>query len=163
MIEFMTQIDIARPPEEVFGFVVDFENTPKWNYFVVDVENRSAGRLAIGTLFHQVRKTDEQDYEITALEPGRSVEIRTMNRSSPSFRIRYTVEPVGSGTRLSDHWWLETGHNTLLERLGGGRIRSSVTENLGKLKELLETGATELQDGRTSRLDAYPSPRPGTK
>jgi hypothetical protein len=152
MIEFTTHVDIGRSPEEVFNFVVDFENTPKWNYFVTEVERRSAGPIGVGTVFHQVRKTDEQDYEVTALDPGRWVEVTTTPGSSPAFRMGYRFEATDSGTRLTDLWRLETGHNPLVERLGARRIRAAVTENLGKLKELLETGSTQLQDGRRASL-----------
>ena len=152
MIEFTTHVDIGRSPEEVFNFVVDFENTPKWNYFVTDVERRSAGPIGLGTVFHQVRKTDEQDYEVTALDSGRWIQITTTPGSSPAFRMGYRFEATDSGTRLTDHWQLKTGHHPLVERLGARRIQAAVTENLGNLKELLETGSTQLQDGRKASL-----------
>lgn len=152
MIDFTTQIDIDRPPGEVFEFVANFENTPKWNYFVIDVQKRTTSPTGIGTVFHQIRKTDEQDYQVTALDPGRSIEVKTTPGSRPSFTIRYQFDAMDAGTRLSDHWQLQSGHNALLERLGTHRIRAAVTENLEKLKELLETGTTQLQDGRISNL-----------
>lgn len=151
MIEFTTHIDIERPAREVFDFVANFENTPKWNYFVIDVNKRSTGPIGVGTVFHQTRKTDQQAYQITALDPGRSIEIKTTPGSTPSFTMRYDFEATDAGTRLSDNWQLESGHHALLERLGARRIRAAVSENLGKLKELLETGTTRLQDGRISK------------
>lgn len=152
MIEFTTFVDIDRPPDEVFAVVSRFENTPAWNYFVIDVTQRSAGPPGVGTVFHQVRKTDQQDFKIVALDPGRSVEIMTTPGSSPSFKIRYDFEAIDSGTRVRNAWQLGTGHHPLLERLGSHRIRTAVTENLHKLKQLLENGTTQLQDGRTSTL-----------
>lgn len=152
MIQFTTHVDIDRPPPEVFDFVVDFENTPKWNYFVIDVKKQSADPIGVGTVFHQVRKTDQQDYQVTGLDTGRLIEVKTTPGSLPSFTIRYQFDPMHAGTRLTDHWQLDSGHNALLERLGARRIRAAVTENLGKLKELLETGTTQLQDGRISKV-----------
>lgn len=34
MLEFENAIHIERPVEEVFEFLADFENLPKWNYVV---------------------------------------------------------------------------------------------------------------------------------
>jgi carbon monoxide dehydrogenase subunit G len=152
MIKFTTHVDIHRPPDEVFAFVLDFENAPKWNYFVTNVKKQSSGPIGIGTVFHQTRKTDQQDYQITDLKPGRSVDVTTTPGSSPPFTRRFELEPTPFGTRLRDHWQLQTGHHPLLERLGTRQIRAAVTENLGKLKELLETGTTQLQDDRTTTL-----------
>lgn len=152
MIEFTTQVDIELPPSEVFEFVADFEHTPKWNYFVIAVERQSVGPIVTGTTYHQIRKTDEQDYRIIELVPERSVAIETEPGSSPSFTIRYEFEAVASGTRVHDHWQLDTGRNALVERIGTRQVRAAVEENLRKLKELLETGSTRLQDGRVSTL-----------
>lgn len=152
MIEFTTHVDIHRRSDQVFAVVMDFENAPKWNHFVTDVTKQSSGPIGIGTVFHQTRKTDQQDYQITEVDPGCSVEVTTTPGSSPAFTRRFELEPTSFGTRLHDHWQLQTGHHPRLERLATRQIRAAVTENLGKLRELLETGTTQLQDGRTARL-----------
>jgi hypothetical protein len=64
--------------------------------------------------------------------------------------MRFEFEPTPDGTRITDQWQLQSGHNPLVELLGERRIRAAVAENLGKLKQLLETGTTTLQDGRAS-------------
>ena len=43
MIEFETMIRINRPIAEVFAFLSDFENIPKWNYYVLEVRKLSRG------------------------------------------------------------------------------------------------------------------------
>jgi uncharacterized membrane protein len=153
MIEFTNQITIDRPIDEVFGFVADFENVPKWNYYVLDVRKTSDGPVGVGTTFHQVRKTDEQDFRIVVYRPDRQVTIETLPSSKPEFEMSFRFEPKGAGTQITDHWRLDTGRNPLLERLGARRIKSAVLENLGKLKELLEAGRVRLQDGRRVVLE----------
>ena len=149
MIEFTNTVEIRRPPEEVFEFIADFENMPKWNYFVTGVTKRSSGPIGVGTVFDQTRKTDRQSYAITDLIPGQRVEVTTTPGSSPAFMMRFDFESAADGTRITDRWDLQSGHNPLVELLGERRIKVAVAENLGKLKQLLETGATTLQDGRT--------------
>src|SRR6266508_3069795 len=109
MLEFENTIRINRPLAEVFAFLVDLENLPKWNYYVLEVRKRSSGPIRIGTTYHQVRKTDEQDLRITELEPNHTVAVQTVPPSSPALAMRFTLSEEGGTTRLSDVWQLDTG------------------------------------------------------
>ena len=148
MLEFKNTIRIDRPIEEVFAFLSDFENIPKWNYYVLEVRQLSESPIGIGTTYHQVRKTDEQDFHITEFEANRTVAVKTLPQSSPSFERRFTLYEEGNTTRIRDEWNLDTGRPVVLEKLAGGRVKSAVAENLAKLQELLEEGRVVLQDGR---------------
>jgi carbon monoxide dehydrogenase subunit G len=148
MIEFENTIRINRPIAEVFAFLSDLENISKWNYYVVEVTKLSKGPIGIGTIYHQVRKTDEQDIRITEFEHNHKILVKTLPPSSPSIEMRFTLSEEGNTTRIRDDWKLDSGLPAPLERLGTGRIKSAVAENLTKLKELLEMGQVILQDGR---------------
>ena len=152
MIRFENTVEIARPVEEVFRFVANFENVPRWNYYVVDVRQLSEGPPAEGSIYHQTRRDDEQEYKITAHEPNHMIAVKTTPGSEPGFKRVCTFEEIATGTRMKDIWELETGHNALIERLGAGRVKTAVADNLGKLKQLLESGEVRLQDGRMSKL-----------
>jgi hypothetical protein len=152
MIEFESTIHIDRPVSDVFSFVADQRNNPKWNYFVVGVEKTSDGPLSLGTTFHQTRRTDAQDLRIFALEPERLVGIETVPPSKPELRRWLEFRDEDGRTVVTDRWELDTGRAQLLERFGAGRVKSAVRANLGKLKELLESGVVTLQDGREVRL-----------
>ena len=148
MLEFENTIRIDRPVDEVFAYLSDFENIPKWNYYVLEVRQLSESPIGVGTTYHQVRKTDEQNFRITEFEPNHTVAVTTLPRSSPSFERRFTLYEEGNTTRIRDEWKLDTGRSAILERLAGGRVKSAVAENLAKLKGLLEEGRVILQDGR---------------
>lgn len=152
MVEFENTIRINRPITEVFAFLSDFENIPKWNYYVLEVRKLSRGPIGIGTIYHQVRKTDEQDLRITELDRNRRVTVATSPQSSPRLEMTFTLYDEGGTTRIRDEWKLDTGLPALLERLGSGRVKSAVADNLAKLKELLERGRVVLQDGRYATL-----------
>jgi uncharacterized membrane protein len=152
MIRFDNTVEINHPIEEVFGFIANFENIPRWNYYVLNVRQIVGGHPGIGTVYHQVRQGDEQDYQIVDFQPYHKVAIKTLPGSMPSFERVFTFEETDAGSRIMDVWELETGHNQLVERLGAGRIKAAVADNLGKLKQLLERGETRLQDGRISKL-----------
>ncbi len=148
MLKFENTIRIDRPVDEVFAFLSDFENIPKWNYYVLEVRQLSDSPIGVGTTYHQLRKTDEQDFRIIEFEPDHTVAVKTLPQSSPRLEMRFTLYEEGNTTRIRDEWKLDTGRPAILERLAGGRIKSAVAENLAKLKELLEEGRVVLQDGR---------------
>ena len=152
MLEFENTIRIDRPVEEVFAFLSDFENIPKWNYYVLEVRQLSEGSIGVGTTYHQVRKSDQQDLRIIEFEPGHTVAVKTLPQSTPDLEMRFTLYEEGITTRVRDEWKLNTGMPAIFERLAGGRIKSAVAENLAKLKELLEEGQVVLQDGRQVTL-----------
>jgi uncharacterized membrane protein len=152
VLEFENTIRIDRPVEEVFAFLSDFENIPKWNYYVLEVRQLSEGLIGVGTTYHQVRKSDQQDLRIIEFEPRHTVAVKTLPQSSPDLEMRFTLYEEGITTRVRDEWKLNTGRPAIFERLAGGRIKSAVAENLAKLKELLEEGQVVLQDGRQVTL-----------
>jgi carbon monoxide dehydrogenase subunit G len=152
VLEFENTIAIERPIDEVFAFLSDFENIPKWNYYVLEVRQLSESPIGIGTTYHQVRKSDQQDFRIIEFEANNTVAVKTPPQSSPSFERRFTLYEEGETTRIRDQWKLDTGRPALLERLARGRVKSAVSENLTKLKELLQERRVVLQDGREVTL-----------
>jgi uncharacterized membrane protein len=148
VLELENTIRVDRPVDEVFAFLSDFENIPKWNYYVLEVRQLSDNPISVGTTYHQVRKSDQQDFRIIEFEPNHSVAVKTLPHSSPSFERKFTLYEEGDTTRIRDEWKLDTGRPAVLEKLAGGRVKSAVAENLAKLKELLEEGWVVLQDGR---------------
>ena len=148
MINFENTVTIRRPVEEVFAFVGNFENLPKWNYYVMDVQQVSQGSVGEGAVYHQVRQTDQQDFRVTEYKPNRQIAVETTSNSQPRFQRRFVFEPTEQGTKIIDTWKLDAGANPLVQWLGSLRVKAAVAENLDKLRELLETGETQLQDGR---------------
>ena len=151
MLHFKNELEIYRSVSDVFSFISNFENMPKWNYFVLEVTKLSAGSIGLNTTFRQVRKTDTQEYKITEFEPNRRVTVETLPPYS-KLVMRFTLEQANNHTTLTDEWELDTGKPAFIERLAGGNVKSAVAENLQKLKQLLETGKVTLQDGRTTAV-----------
>jgi len=150
-MQFTNSVVIDRPVSEVFAFISNFQNMPKWNYFVVHVTSESARGPGVGTTYRQRRKTDEQHYTVTEFERDLRVAVRTLPPAR-DLEMRFTFEPYDRRTRLTDEWVLDTGLPRFLEGIGAARISSAVRDNLAKLKELLETGRVRLQDGRVETV-----------
>jgi uncharacterized membrane protein len=152
MFNFENTIVIDRPIETVFTFVADLPSLPKWNYYVLSVEPTSPESGTVGSMYHQVRREDEQDLRISKLEPNKALIVETIPPSKPELHREITFEAQGNSTRIIDKWRLDLGVPKLLEPLAAKQAKSGVRENLEKLKTLLESGRVTLQDGRSFSL-----------
>ncbi len=147
IITFKNSLLIDRPCEEVFTFITDFRNMPKWNYHVLTV-NKLSGRVSkTGTVYRQVRKTDTQDYEVVEYSPNRAVTVETLPPAR-MLKMRFTFVETNGSTKLTDEWTLGGASLGLFKGFAERKVKGAVAENLLKLKVLLETGYVRLQDGR---------------
>jgi uncharacterized protein YndB with AHSA1/START domain len=138
---FENTVMIGRPIEEVFGFLSDLENIPRWNDAIVETRKVSEGPVGVGTIYRQVRSVpsrSEERFEVTVYNPPRYLEIRGQLGPFPS-RLSYALDAVPEGTRITNAVELELrGPGRLLGRVAVPRVRDAVAANLQKLKELLE-------------------------
>ena len=141
MATFENTVMIRRPIEDVFAFLSDFENIPKWNYAIVETRKVSEGAVGVGTIYHQVRSVpsrSEESFEVTAYNPPRQLEIRGQLGPFPS-RLSYALDAIAEGTRVTNSVELELrGPGRLLGRVAVPRVQDAVAANLSKLKELLD-------------------------
>lgn len=146
-MRFENEIDLSVARDDVFAFVADQRNIPKWNYYVLDVRQERGDGPAVGARYVQRRKTDSHHTAITGMAPGESLTVETVE-GAPVFRRNIEFRQTRRGTRLVDRWELTSGYPGVLELFAVRRIRRAVASNLEKLKQLLEEGTVELQDGR---------------
>ncbi|MRS05666.1 hypothetical protein EG832_20985, partial [bacterium] len=133
MVKFENSIHIERSREELFSFLLALDNLSKWNYYILDVKKVTSGPPDIGSGYHLIRKTDEQDLRIEEMEDHRRLVVKTLPGSRIQLQMTFILEDEGSGTLLRDEWMLSAGLPTFLERLGSMRVRSAAAENLSKL------------------------------
>jgi len=78
---------INRPLEEVFAFLSNPENGPKWSSGSSDVTITSARPIGVGTTYRSVRtflgRRIESELEVTAYEPNRSYATKSTSGRSP--------------------------------------------------------------------------------
>ena len=152
MIKFENQVTINLPVDDVFPFVTNLENVPKWNYFVRSVSKTFVGSATVGAVYHQSRKNDSQNLKIVELISNKNFVVETIPPSKPNLHREMVFHADNGSTTIVDRWELSFGLFGPFESIAGKRVKSSVMENLGKLMELLETGKTTLQDGRSVSL-----------
>lgn len=141
-MEFSNTITIKRPVPEVFAFVENFENVPKWNYAIIETRKTSEGPVGVGSTYEQTRSLPNEStetFEVVEYITNEKLAIR--GDVGPLHGVlTYEFRPVGDGTELTNSATLEaSGLQRVVARLGESRVREAVGANLGKLKEILES------------------------
>ncbi len=152
MIVLRNSIIINAPLEKVFKFLADPENFPKWNYYLKTVRKVGDGNPVIGSTYHQVRKADEQYFTISGFKENEFLEVSSTKKSAITFKRRFSLSAKENDCCLNDHFELAPLVPNFIGKWVSKKPQKAVGENLMKLKELLETGATTLQDGRVISL-----------
>ena len=131
-------VEIERSPEDVYAFLADPSNLPRWQKEVIEVQPESETRFREVRTF--VGRRVDSALEITVAEPGREFSLRSV--SGPvRFSIRHLLEPAGVGrTRLRVLGEAESPGG--LFKLGGRLLRRAAErrfqEDFARLKALLE-------------------------
>ena len=144
MQTFQNTITIARPAGEVFAFLADLRNIPKWNYAIERTVPTSPGPPGTGSTYRQTRtipRRSEENLQITVFEPPSRLTIH--GQLGPFHAtIGYLLQPAAGVTHLTNDVELEPA-SALLRPIGPlvvPRIKEAVAGNLSTLKQLLETG-----------------------
>jgi carbon monoxide dehydrogenase subunit G len=105
---------VDRPIDQVFAFLADGTNDPKFSPRVLEIAKTTDGPVGVGTVFKSTVKDagmkTNREFEITEFEPP--TRIRWAERSKNQVTAPeggYDLAPEGSGTRVTIHNVLE-GH-----------------------------------------------------
>jgi len=137
--------EVARPAREVFAFFADASNNPRWQKGMVSCEWTSEPPVDVGSTYEQRARFMGRDivstFVVTRLEPGRLIEITTLESTFPIQVVR-TVEPISEGVcRVSAV--ITGGPDRGLLRLAAPLMRSraqkSVDADYDRLVQLLES------------------------
>jgi hypothetical protein len=141
MPEATNSIEIHRSTAEVFAFLANGENDPRWRSGVLDIRLKSG--QGKGAVYEQGVKGPfgrrvAADYEITGYEPDRRIAFRaTAGPVRPEGA--YELEPVDNGTRVTFSLRCSpTGFAKLMTPMIAKTMRSEVAQ-LDKLRATLET------------------------
>ena len=134
-------IVINKPVSEVFAFVADHENDPKWRPGVNDIKHASGE--GVGTVYRQGMKGPfgrriPADFEVTAYEQNSHMAFRTLGGPvQPEGVFRF--EETDGGTRVTFSLTADLhGAQKLMAPMVGRSMRSEVGA-LENLKQVLET------------------------
>jgi carbon monoxide dehydrogenase subunit G len=142
MAKFELKLVINRPIEEVFGFISNAENLPRWRASALEVTRTSSEPSGIGSVFKArfsfLGRPFDGDLEIIVHEPHGKYGTKMIGGPFP-LEARYSLEPAVNGTSIT--MVVEGtpgGFFKLAEPLVVSLAKRSYEADLNNLKEMLE-------------------------
>jgi uncharacterized protein YndB with AHSA1/START domain len=145
---FHIELRIARDPSDVFAYLADSTNTPKWYEAVDRAEPLDAGVVDVGKRYRFERHLPGgpavNTVEVAEFVPGRAVTLASVDGPTP-FRYRYTIGSDGeAGTLLRLDGEIRgdglRGPVAALAPLAPALFARGMRVNLERLKGILEGG-----------------------
>ena len=104
--EGMTVID--RPIEEVFAFVADGENDPKFSPRVLEIAKTTDGPPGVGTVYASTVKDagvkTKREFKLTEFDPPTRIRWTEISKNTITVpEGGYDLAPEGDGTRVTLH------------------------------------------------------------
>ena len=134
-------VEIARPPAEVFPWLLDPGKRLRWVSGLVASEPLGDGRFR-ETMEQAGRRVDVRS-SVVAVDEPRHLKVRTEGRGVTAV-IAHRLDPTGAGTHLTSTLELQLGG---LLRFAGGiagaQAQRSLDASLARLKQLLESSGPD--------------------
>lgn len=144
MFKYEKSVFINRPQQEVFDFVTDLSNDPKWQNRIESVERLSDGPIGVGSTWryvtHLLGRKNEVDIQMASYDPPRQSRVKAVSGSIP-FENTHTFQAQEGGTLLTFTGQAEIGgFFKMAEGLAGKQIEKQMESDAAVLKKLLEAG-----------------------
>jgi uncharacterized protein YndB with AHSA1/START domain len=138
-------ITIAAPPAEVFAFVADLANLPRWQSGIVSAQRTSPDPVGVGSTARVVRDLAGQsltvDLTITEFEPGRRLALAS---EASGVRVKATLEmePATDGTVARSGIEITAGSLFMapLEGMIANAAAGELATGLERLRDAVEAG-----------------------
>ena len=144
MIHIEVEVDIWRPPEEVFEYLQEVENNTRWLSGMRSSRWTSPPPVRVGSTYEQVSqflgREIHTSFEVTKHQPGHLVTIESREGSSFPITVTRMVRPnADGGTHVTeivdgDARGFYSVASPLLKRI----VERTIKRDYGKLKRLLE-------------------------
>ena len=144
MITLRNQLDIDRSIAEVFDFIVNVENAPKWQPAVIETTRITDGPIRVGTQFREVAKFMGRNTnticEVIELEPLKRFAFKGTSNGPVSYQSTYTFEANGNATRIAIVGNFRfKGVWRLLEPFIKGEVSKESAQELKEMKAAIES------------------------
>ncbi len=145
-MEITSSIDIDRPASEVFRYLADMENNPRWQNGQESCVWTSDPPLGLGSTYDQrarfLGKAIISSFEVVEFEADKTIRIKSTSGTMPIDVTRTVTERGSDGCSVSA---IVRGDPPLPMRLLGPLMKWMVSRNVSgdyvRLKALLEGGA----------------------
>lgn len=112
--QFDVVTEVDRPVEEVFAFLADGENDPKFSPRVLEMKKTTEGTTGVGTVYRSTVKDagvkTRREFRITGFEAPRSMRWTETSKNLVTGEGGYDLEPLGEGRTRVRLFNTLTGH-----------------------------------------------------
>ncbi len=140
-MEVRVGIDIDRPADDVFAYIADMSNNPKWQQGQQRCEWTSEPPLRHGSTYDQearfMGRTIRSSFEVVEFEQGSTIRIKST--SGMPIDVTRTVTATGDTSCRVEA--VVGGGPPLVGPLFKPMVQRNVTKDYERLKELLERAA----------------------
>jgi uncharacterized protein YndB with AHSA1/START domain len=145
---FEATVVIDRPVEEVFAFLADGENDPRFSPRVLEIRKTTDGPPGVGTVYVSKVKdagmTTDREFKLTEFDPPSRIRWAEQSKNAITApEGGYDLAPEGSGTRLTVYNVLEGhGFGKLITPLALRSARKGADEFAQSIKRAVEADAS---------------------
>lgn len=142
MINVSVNTEIDLPTNDVFAYLADVSRHPIWQSGVRSTTWTSSPPIRVGSTYDQ--EMDYRDlvtgYEVTAIDPSRSMTIETRAGATMPATVTRRVDPIGERRcRITvDVVGKPRGFRRLIKPLVSKVVRDSIESDYRRLKRTLE-------------------------
>lgn len=134
---------VDRPIEEVFAFLADGTNDPKFSPRVQEIAKTTSGPVGVGTVFVSTVKdagmTSKREFEITEFDAPTKIRWAERSKNAITANGGYDLSPEGTGTRVRIYNELEGhGFGKLLVGFALRAARKDADAFAGRIKAAIE-------------------------
>lgn len=147
MISVTVRVDVDRSPQEVFAYLEDAENNPKWIPNMRSCRWTTPAPVGVGSKYEQTSeflgRQIHTSFEVTEHHSGRLVTIESREGSSFPIKVTRIVEPrAGGGSHVTEE---VEGDPSGFYAIATPLLRAMVVRNIRRdyrnLKRVLESVA----------------------
>ena len=140
------QIQVSRPADEAFRYIVDFENTAEWDPGIAEAAKLTDGPVRVGSEYDVVAlfrgKRQRFRYTVTDLDESRRRIVLVGDGEKATSVDEITVEPAGEGSRVAYTAEIKLkGLRRIAEPLLKPMLGKTADEGLAGLKATLDRPA----------------------
>ena len=138
-------IFVERQPDEVFAFVADVDNSPKWQSTLFDVNDRADvnnGQLQARARVRDARnvlgKKLDVEWQVIDFEPGKRMTMEVVKGAPVYWKMTFEVEPVDGGTYLTGEGGGDLGEIGIPPAAFSRSCQHLLENDLATLRDILE-------------------------
>jgi uncharacterized protein YndB with AHSA1/START domain len=142
MVKFEASAMVDRPVEDVWKFITDYANYPKWDPVIIELRKTSDGPLGVGATLEVRHSNMTIPERVIEYEPNRKFAFVVTSGPGKGTTGTFSVENIEGKTRLTETDDFKfNGFFKLVGPFLTRSVKRQAVARVGKAKQVLESEA----------------------